>query len=88
MFLRTSVKENNITLSDLYVGNSINICGRLLNIVDYGDDYTRRKLSAKKERFVPEGRLLWPGVSNCVPSTSESDFSCPWKCVIKHKPVK
>ncbi|KAK7090223.1 nucleoside diphosphate kinase homolog 7-like isoform X2 [Littorina saxatilis] len=50
MFLRTSVKENNISPADLYLGNSINVCGRLLNIVDYGDDYTRRKLSAKKER--------------------------------------
>ena len=54
MFLRTSVRENNITLSDLYLGNSINICGRLLNVADYGDEYTRRQLSSKKERFVPK----------------------------------
>ncbi|KAL8594761.1 hypothetical protein ACOMHN_047479 [Nucella lapillus] len=50
LFLRTSVKDTTLGLSDLYVGNSVNICHRLLNIVDYGDDFTRRRLSSKKER--------------------------------------
>lgn len=50
LFLRTSVKENNITLTNLFVTNSVNICGRLLTIVDYGDEYTRRSLTSKKER--------------------------------------
>jgi len=50
MFLRTSLKESALSPADLYINNSINVCHRLLKIVDYGDDYTRRKLSSKKER--------------------------------------
>ena len=50
MFLRTSVKDQNVGLKDLYLGNSINVCGRLLIIVDYGDAYTRRQLSSAKEK--------------------------------------
>jgi len=50
MFLRTSLKESALSPADLYIGNNINVLGRLLTIIDYGDDYTRRKLSSKKER--------------------------------------
>ena len=50
MFLRTSLKESDLSPTDLYLGNSINVLGRLLTIVDYGDDYTRKKLAGKKER--------------------------------------
>merc|ERR1712087_125251 len=50
MFLRTSMKEGSVSPADLYIGNHINVCGRLLNIISYGDDYTRKTLSSKKER--------------------------------------
>ncbi|XP_025079362.1 nucleoside diphosphate kinase 7-like isoform X2 [Pomacea canaliculata] len=50
VFLRTSVKDNEITLPDLFIGGSINILGRKLTIIDYGEEYTRRKLSEKKEK--------------------------------------
>nr|KAG5687916.1 hypothetical protein BaRGS_014365 [Batillaria attramentaria] len=50
MFLRASVKDQNLTLSDLYIGSCINVCGRMLNVVDYGDQYTRSKLCNKKEK--------------------------------------
>ena len=50
LFLRTSLKED-IALQDFYIGNSLNVCGRKLCIVDYGDEWTRKKLSSKIERF-------------------------------------
>lgn len=49
IFLKRS-KVDNISLADLYVGSTIHIYSRPLHIVDYGDDYTKRKLSSTKER--------------------------------------
>ena len=57
-FLCTTLKENDISVADLYIGNSITLCGRLLSLVDYGDEYTRRKLGAQKQRSVCVSELL------------------------------
>ena len=43
-------KVDNIHLKDLYVGNSINLMSRLLDVVDYADSYTRRMLSPETEK--------------------------------------
>ncbi|XP_013415203.1 nucleoside diphosphate kinase 7 [Lingula anatina] len=43
-------KSEQITLNELYIGSTINVHARQLNFVDYGDEYTRKKLSSKKER--------------------------------------
>ncbi|KAJ8310840.1 hypothetical protein KUTeg_012705 [Tegillarca granosa] len=43
-------KVDSVGLSDLYIGSTVNILSRQLNFVDYGDDYTRSRLSHKKER--------------------------------------
>ena len=48
-FLRRS-KADNIRLADIFVGSTINILNRQLNFVGYGDEYTKNRLSAKKER--------------------------------------
>lgn len=48
-FLKKS-KVDNIKLSDLYIGNTVNLYSRQLKFVDYGDEYTRKKLSCKKEK--------------------------------------
>ncbi|KAL8617928.1 hypothetical protein ACOMHN_026505 [Nucella lapillus] len=50
IFLRKDVKTENLKPADLYVGNRINICGRMLTIVDFGDEYTHKKLGPHKER--------------------------------------
>jgi hypothetical protein len=36
-------------LGDFYLGGKINVFHRLMRIVDYGDPYTRRKLSPSSE---------------------------------------
>ena len=51
MFLRRS-KADNIRLEDLFIGSSLNVLARQLKVVDYGDDFTARKLSTKTERLV------------------------------------
>ena len=43
-------KADNVRFEDLYIGSTVNILARQLNFVDYGDDFTRRQLSSKKER--------------------------------------
>ncbi|KAK3749335.1 hypothetical protein RRG08_056215 [Elysia crispata] len=50
MFLKTNLASCNIGLQDLYIGASINILGRQLKIVDFGDDFTKRKLVNKLEK--------------------------------------
>jgi len=50
MFLKTGMNNCPVELQDLYIGASINVLGRQLQIVDYGDDFTRRTLSNKLER--------------------------------------
>ncbi|XP_064615445.1 nucleoside diphosphate kinase homolog 7-like [Liolophura sinensis] len=49
MFLKRN-KVDNLSMRDLYIGSIINICSRALHIVDYADDYTRRKFSSRKEK--------------------------------------
>eukprot|EP00041_Stephanoeca_diplocostata_P013344 m.233781 g.233781 ORF g.233781 m.233781 type:complete len:373 (+) comp19302_c0_seq1:162-1280(+) len=48
MFLRRTVVPN--TLNEFFLGNSVNICGRQLKIVDYADNKTRKELGSKLER--------------------------------------
>ncbi|XP_064639391.1 nucleoside diphosphate kinase homolog 7-like [Lineus longissimus] len=49
IFLKRSKCEN-ITLTDLYVGSTINVHSRQLTLTDYADEYTRSKLISKKEK--------------------------------------
>lgn len=46
-FLRRVKTE--VGLEDLYIGRTLNIMSRQLNCVDYGDEFTRRKLCSKME---------------------------------------
>ena len=50
LFLKRS-KAENIKLADLYIGSTVNVLSRQLSFVDYGDDYTRNKLSKQTERY-------------------------------------
>lgn len=50
MFLKTSSNNCPLELHDLYLDASINVLGRQLKIVDYGDDFTKRNLSNQLER--------------------------------------
>ncbi|NXP70164.1 NDK7 kinase, partial [Ramphastos sulfuratus] len=43
-------KYESLHLEDLFVGNKITVFSRHLSIVDYGDQYTARKLGSRKER--------------------------------------
>jgi nucleoside-diphosphate kinase len=49
-FLKRSFCDS-ITESDLYIGNTINVFGRELKLIDYLSDATRNVLSKKTERF-------------------------------------
>jgi len=69
-FLRRS-KVDNVRMCDLFLGSSLNILGRQLTLVDYANDFTRKRLSYKTERSV------------CVQFVSESDnFRCIDICCI------
>lgn len=48
-FLRRC-KLNGISESDLYLGAKLMIYGRQINVTDYADELTRRKLSAKRQK--------------------------------------
>jgi len=50
-FLRRS-KVDNVRLCDLFLGSSVNILGRQLTLVDYANDFTRKRLGYKAERSV------------------------------------
>lgn len=50
MFLKKTRMET-IRPEDLYIGNTVNVLSRQMNFVDYGDDFTRARLSHKKERY-------------------------------------
>ncbi|NXC17367.1 NDK7 kinase, partial [Corythaeola cristata] len=43
-------KYESLHLEDLFVGNKITVFSRHLTLVDYGDQYTARKLGSRKER--------------------------------------
>ncbi|XP_063306222.1 nucleoside diphosphate kinase 7 [Pelobates fuscus] len=49
VFLKRT-KYEELHKEDLYVGNKINVFSRLLHLVDYGDQYTARKIGSKKEK--------------------------------------
>lgn len=43
-------KYESLHVEDLFVGNKITVFSRHLSLVDYGDQYTARKLGSRKER--------------------------------------
>uniref|UniRef100_A0A8B9FN12 NME/NM23 family member 7 n=1 Tax=Amazona collaria TaxID=241587 RepID=A0A8B9FN12_9PSIT len=43
-------KYESLHLEDLFVGNKITVFSRHLTLVDYGDQYTARKLGSRKEK--------------------------------------
>lgn len=49
LFLKRSPCER-VTLKDLFIGATVNIHSRQLNIVQYGDEFTEKKLKSKKEK--------------------------------------
>ena len=50
-FLRRC-KAENVRLCDMFIGSTLNVMSRQLKFVDYGDEYTRRRLGLKKERLL------------------------------------
>ena len=44
LFLKRT-KVDNVSLSDLYIGSTINLFSRQLNITDYGNSYTKKASS-------------------------------------------
>ncbi|KAA6390703.1 MAG: nucleoside-diphosphate kinase [Streblomastix strix] len=51
VFLRRS-NVGHIPISELFVGSTITICGRQLQITDFGDDVTRLALIKRRERSI------------------------------------
>ncbi|XP_029634187.1 nucleoside diphosphate kinase 7 [Octopus sinensis] len=49
VFLRRTVCDN-ISLEDLYIGSVINLFSRQLNVVDFGDEFTRRELTNQTQK--------------------------------------
>lgn len=47
-FSRSRIEQ--ISLKQLFLGNRINVCSRQLEVVEYGDDYTRKMLSECQEQ--------------------------------------
>lgn len=47
-FSRSRIEQ--ISLKQLFLGNRINVCSRQLDIIEYGDDYTRKMLSQSQEQ--------------------------------------
>jgi len=41
---------DSVSVNQLFLGNKINVCSRQLEIVDFGDEYTRSMLAASQER--------------------------------------
>lgn len=41
---------DSVSVNQLFLGNKINVCSRQLEIVDFGDEYTRSILAASQER--------------------------------------
>lgn len=48
LFLKRSSVDN-VQLKDLFIGAALNVLARHLNIVDYGNEFTRRSLGVEKE---------------------------------------
>lgn len=49
LFLKRSKCEH-VKLKDLFIGSNVNILSRQLTITEFGDEFTTRKLKAKKEK--------------------------------------
>ncbi|CAH1782163.1 unnamed protein product [Owenia fusiformis] len=49
IFLKRS-RQDSVRPEDLYIGSTINFNSRQLKFVEYGDDYTKQRLSSKKEK--------------------------------------
>ncbi|XP_022088200.1 nucleoside diphosphate kinase 7-like [Acanthaster planci] len=49
IFLKRS-KVDNVRFEDLYIGGTINVHSRQLNLVEYADEFTKKQLSSKKEK--------------------------------------
>ena len=62
-------KAEGLSLENMYIGSTVDFFSRQLNFVDYGDDFTRRKLSCKKERY-----------SNCSKTSYTFLFQFSTKC--------
>jgi nucleoside-diphosphate kinase len=43
-------RVDSVSVNQLFLGNKINVCSRQLEIVDFGDDYTRKSLAASQEK--------------------------------------
>eukprot|EP01041_Mallomonas_annulata_P006073 gene6073-12256_t len=52
LFLKKSNCPPEITVSDFFLGNKINLLARDLEIVDYGDSFTRQKLQHQTQRSI------------------------------------
>uniref|UniRef100_A0A1I8GTJ9 Nucleoside diphosphate kinase n=1 Tax=Macrostomum lignano TaxID=282301 RepID=A0A1I8GTJ9_9PLAT len=48
-FLRRTTVDN-LKLADLFIGNTVNVLSRQLTFIDYGDDFTKRRLGQRTER--------------------------------------
>ena len=49
IFLKRS-KVDNIRFEDLFIGGTVSVHSRQLNLVQYADDFTKKQLSSKKEK--------------------------------------
>lgn len=43
-------RVDSVSINQLFIGNKINVCSRQLEIVDFGDEYTRKSLAATQEK--------------------------------------
>jgi len=49
-FLRRS-KVDNVRMCDLFLGASVHILGRQLTLVEYANEFTRKRFGFKTERY-------------------------------------
>ena len=49
IFLKRT-KVENLRFEDLFIGGTINVHSRQLNLVEYADEFTKKQLSSKKEK--------------------------------------
>lgn len=50
-----------VTINKLFIGNTLNIFGRLIKITDYASEFTKRLMAHKREKTFA---LIKPGVNN------------------------
>jgi nucleoside-diphosphate kinase len=63
---------DSVSLNQLFLGNKINVCSRQLEIVNFGDDYTRGILAASQERTLAIIKPDAVGASGEIISIMES----------------